>query len=83
MFGSTRFVCIPIHGNENMFKKVKGHILENKNIGVGTLAWFYNVYAGSEKWENANQVREKMKGIGMKKMAGCSWIKPDTSSNRS
>lgn len=33
-----------------------------------------NIYSSAGLWENANEVRKNMKGMGVRKEPGCSWI---------
>lgn len=70
------------HGNEKMFEWTRKHLLNDKNVGVGTLALLSNHYASSEQWDDANKVRGRMRSIGLKKMAGCSWIELETTTNK-
>ncbi|CAK8530538.1 unnamed protein product [Lathyrus sativus] len=75
IWGSLLQAC-KIHGNEEMFEWVRGQ-LGDKNVGVGTLALLSNLYASSERWEDANRVRKTMRGPGLKKVAGFSWVEPE------
>ncbi|XP_010525197.1 PREDICTED: pentatricopeptide repeat-containing protein At4g14850 [Tarenaya hassleriana] len=51
---------------ENLFK------LDPKDSGHHVL--LSNLYAATGRWAEANAVREEMKGVGIKKGAGYSWI---------
>ncbi|KAK7261529.1 hypothetical protein RIF29_27843 [Crotalaria pallida] len=68
------------HGNEKMSQWIRSY-LNNKDVGIGTLALLSNLYASSERWDDANKVRTTMRGNGLKKKAGCSWIELETSIN--
>ncbi|KAK7261532.1 hypothetical protein RIF29_27846 [Crotalaria pallida] len=68
------------HGNEKMSEWIRSY-LNNKDVGIGTLALLSNLYASSERWDDANKVRTTMRGNGLKKKAGCSWIELETSIN--
>ncbi|CAL0300886.1 unnamed protein product [Lupinus luteus] len=68
------------HGNEKMSEWIRGH-LNNKDVGIGTLALLSNLYASSDRWDDANKIRKRMRGNGLKKTAGCSWIELDISTN--
>jgi len=46
--------------------------LEPQNAGNYVL--LSNIYASKKVWEGVNRVREMMKGVGLKKEKGCSWI---------
>ncbi|KAF7845369.1 pentatricopeptide repeat-containing protein [Senna tora] len=80
IWGALLQAC-KIHGNEKMFEWTKRHLLNDKHVGVGTLALLSNHYASSERWDDANRVRSRMRSSGVKKMAGCSWIELDTTTN--
>ncbi|XP_061375562.1 pentatricopeptide repeat-containing protein At1g08070, chloroplastic-like [Gastrolobium bilobum] len=80
IWGALLQAC-KIHGNENMSEWIRGHV-NNKNVGIGTLALLSNLYASSERWDDANKVRNTMRGVGLRKLAGCSWIELDMSTNR-
>ena len=79
IWGSLLQAC-KVHGNEKMSEWVKGHF-NNKDVGVGTLALLSNLYASSERWDDANKVRGTMRGVGLKKIAGCSWIELEIPTN--
>ncbi|KAI9083793.1 hypothetical protein K1719_034261 [Acacia pycnantha] len=72
-----------IHGNEKMLDWIRRNLLGDENVGVGTLALLSNHYASSERWDDANKVRSRMRSVGLKKMAGCSWIELDTRNDMS
>ncbi|KAK7327890.1 hypothetical protein VNO77_21983 [Canavalia gladiata] len=80
VWGALLQAC-KIHGNEKMSEWIRGH-LDNKNVGVGTLALLSNLYASSERWDDANKVRKTMRGPGLKKVAGCSWVELEMSTDR-
>ncbi|KAL2341901.1 hypothetical protein Fmac_009841 [Flemingia macrophylla] len=80
IWGSLLQAC-KVHGNERMSEWIRG-LLKGKNVGVGTLALLSNMYACSERWDDANKVRKSMRGTGLKKVAGCSWVELDMSANR-
>ncbi|KAG4971482.1 hypothetical protein JHK85_037903 [Glycine max] len=64
-----------------MSEWIRGH-LKGKSVGVGTLALLSNMYASSERWDDAKKVRKSMRGTGLKKVAGCSWVELEMSNNR-
>ncbi|KAK7412340.1 hypothetical protein VNO78_03794 [Psophocarpus tetragonolobus] len=80
IWGALLQAC-KIHGNERMSEWIRGH-LKGKSVGVGTLALLSNIYASSERWDDANKVRKRMRGTGLKKTAGCSWLELQMSNNR-
>ncbi|MED6187496.1 hypothetical protein PIB30_077025 [Stylosanthes scabra] len=73
IWGSLLQAC-KVHGNGEMSEWIKEQLSNRENVGVGTLALLSNLYASSERWDDANKVRRRMRGIGLKKIAGCSWI---------
>lgn len=77
IWGALLQAC-KIHGNEKMSEWIRGH-LHGKSVGVGTLALLSNLYASSERWDDANKVRRRMKGNGLKKVAGFSWVELEMS----
>ncbi|XP_062083209.1 pentatricopeptide repeat-containing protein At2g29760, chloroplastic-like [Humulus lupulus] len=62
-----------IHGNDEMFERIKGCLVDD-GVNIGTLALLSNAYASSHRWDDAHKVRDEMRWLGEKKMAGCSWI---------
>ncbi|XP_027361020.1 pentatricopeptide repeat-containing protein At1g08070, chloroplastic-like [Abrus precatorius] len=80
IWGALLQAC-KIHGNEKLSEWIGEH-LDKKNVGVGTLALLSNLYASSERWDDANKVRKTIRGTGLKKVAGCSWVELETSTNR-
>ncbi|KAJ7947556.1 Pentatricopeptide repeat [Quillaja saponaria] len=81
IWGSLLQAC-KSHGNENMFERIKQYLLNNGDVSMGTLALLSNAYASLDRWDDADKVRKAMRGRGLKKMAGSSWIELDTSTNR-
>lgn len=80
IWGALLQAC-KVHGNEKMCEWIREH-LEEKSVGVGTLALISNMYASSERWDDANKVRRSMRSTGLKKLAGCSWVELEMSNNR-
>jgi pentatricopeptide repeat protein len=75
IWGALLQAC-KIHGNEEMSEWIREQI-RDKIVGVGTLALLSNIYASSERWDDANKVRKTMRGPGLKKLAGFSWVEPE------
>ncbi|PKI42510.1 hypothetical protein CRG98_037099 [Punica granatum] len=73
VWGALLNAC-KIHGNEIMFERVRKRLVGSRSVSVGTLALLSNAYAGCERWEDANRVRDEMRLGGLKKMAGSSWV---------
>lgn len=63
-----------IHGDDEMFKRIRHCLGDGGDLSVGTLALLPNSYASSDRWNEANKVRDEMRWMGVKKTAGHSWI---------
>ncbi|KAM7523411.1 hypothetical protein LguiA_013313 [Lonicera macranthoides] len=63
-----------IHGNEEMFERISPSLHCVKDVSIGTFALLSNSYASSNRWVDANKVRDEMRSMGLKKIAGSSWI---------
>jgi pentatricopeptide repeat protein len=63
-----------VHWNEKMFERIRQCLLDTRGVSIGTFALLSNTYASSDRWEDAIKVRDAMRSMGLKKMAGCSWI---------
>ncbi|KAH0464763.1 hypothetical protein IEQ34_004866 [Dendrobium chrysotoxum] len=49
-------------------------LLEIEPGNTGNFIVMANLYSQAGKWKDAQTVREKMKGVGLSKIPGCSWI---------
>lgn len=77
IWGSLLSSC-EIHGNEEIGERTRRHLLDTRcAAGGGTYALLSNAYARIEKWKDANDVRETMRGMGIRKTPGLSWIDVD------
>ncbi|EXB93300.1 hypothetical protein L484_015288 [Morus notabilis] len=63
-----------IHGDDKMFERIRHCLGDGGDLSIGTLALLSNSYASSNRWSEANKVRDEMRWMGVKKMAGRSWI---------
>ncbi|XAR54405.1 hypothetical protein NMG60_11029517 [Bertholletia excelsa] len=63
-----------IHGNDELFERIIQHLPSTERVSIGTYVLLSNTYAGSMRWEDANEVRDAMRSMGVKKLAGNSWI---------
>lgn len=70
----TLLLGCDIHGNDEIGKRVEDVLLGLESANAGTYALLYNLYAGCGKSKEAEMVKMKMKGEGLKKQPGCSWI---------
>ncbi|XP_074343629.1 pentatricopeptide repeat-containing protein At2g29760, chloroplastic-like [Apium graveolens] len=66
-----------IYGSEEMILRTRQSLSKTKDVTVGTFALLSNTYASSNRWDDANKVRDSMRRMGLKKTAGCSWIEVD------
>lgn len=63
-----------VHSNKELGEIAAKKILELGSDNPGNYVLISNVFAASGRWKNVEEVRMKMKGIGLKKNPGCSWI---------
>ncbi|RVW98841.1 Pentatricopeptide repeat-containing protein [Vitis vinifera] len=67
---AAEFICkMPIEPNA----KVWGALLNGVSVS-GNYVIMANLYSQAGRWEEAENIREKMKKIGLKKIPGTSWI---------
>ncbi|KAI4304808.1 hypothetical protein MLD38_040274 [Melastoma candidum] len=59
-----------IHGGESLFEKIKQRLVEARDVSVGTFALLSNAYAGCQKWNESNKVRDDMRHEGLNKIPG-------------
>ncbi|WVY92455.1 hypothetical protein V8G54_031543 [Vigna mungo] len=52
--------------------------IQGESAGVDTLPLLSNMYASSERWDDATKV---LKSTGVKKVAGCSWVELEVYNN--
>lgn len=63
-----------IHGNIELGKSLAMQVVKLESVNSGLHALIANIYAAADMWEDATQVRKKMKNFGSKNIAGCSSI---------
>ncbi|KAK1372532.1 Pentatricopeptide repeat-containing protein [Heracleum sosnowskyi] len=66
-----------IYGSEEMILRTRQSLSKTRDVTVGTFALLSNTYASSNRWDDANKVRDSMRRMGLKKTAGCSWVEVD------
>jgi pentatricopeptide repeat protein len=66
-----------VHGNTEMAKRAAKCLLELEPECTETPVFLANIYAASGRWDDAANVRKLMKGKGLKKQLGQSWIETD------
>lgn len=73
MLGAILSAC-RIHGNHELGEKIAKMLLDCGKADSGTYTLLSNVYARSGRWEDAAQMRAKMRDAGIEKEPGCSSI---------
>ncbi|OMO57948.1 hypothetical protein COLO4_34962 [Corchorus olitorius] len=57
-----------------LVEKLSNYLLEMEPDNSGNYVAISNAYAAAGRWDNASKIRDSMKGKGLKKSPGCSWI---------
>ena len=63
-----------VHSNKELGDIAARKLLELDPQNPGSYVLISNVLAASGRWQHVQDVRMRMKGIGLKKTPGCSWI---------
>ncbi|CAK7346517.1 unnamed protein product [Dovyalis caffra] len=63
-----------IHSNKELGEIAAQKLLELEPASPGSYVLISNVFAASGRWKDVEGVRMRMKGSGLKKNPGCSWI---------
>lgn len=63
-----------IHGNTDVGERVAGVLLETEPTESGAYVLLSNIYAEKGDWGAVARVRRKMRGMGVKKEVGFSWV---------
>ncbi|CAH8381378.1 unnamed protein product [Eruca vesicaria subsp. sativa] len=63
-----------IHQNLEMGEKIAAKLFILEPERTENYVLLSNLYAGSRKWDEVRQVRQRMKEMSLRKDAGCSWI---------
>nr|GMC92596.1 pentatricopeptide repeat-containing protein At2g03880, mitochondrial [Ipomoea batatas] len=63
-----------LHRNMDLAEYAVKQILKLDPSDAGTYILLSNIYARTQKWEEASNVRRAMSNKGVKKEPGCSWI---------
>eukprot|EP01018_Ginkgo_biloba_P002453 Gb_38938 [translate_table: standard] len=63
-----------IHGNMDIGKRVAERVIDLEPQAAATYVLLSNIYASAGRWDDATKVRNMMKGKGVKKDPGLSWI---------
>ncbi|XP_038716797.1 pentatricopeptide repeat-containing protein At3g63370, chloroplastic [Tripterygium wilfordii] len=68
-----------VHQNKELGEIAAKKLLEMDPDSPGNYVLISNVFAASGKWKDVEKVRMRMKGSGLKKNPGCSWIEVGSS----
>ncbi|MED6171113.1 hypothetical protein PIB30_037675 [Stylosanthes scabra] len=63
-----------VYGDVEMGKFVRDRLFEIEPENTGNYIIMANLYSRHGRWEEADMVRERLKGIGLQKIRGSSWI---------
>ncbi|ERN19002.1 hypothetical protein AMTRI_Chr10g8520 [Amborella trichopoda] len=63
-----------IHGNANLAEVAAKHLFEVEPDGIGNYVLLSNIYAAAKRWDDVRRVRKEMRGRGLRKNPGCSWV---------
>ncbi|PKU74167.1 pentatricopeptide repeat-containing protein At2g22410, mitochondrial [Dendrobium catenatum] len=66
-----------IHGNVELAELAGKKIREREPDDDGVYVLLWNMYASSNRWKEALEMRRKMKEMKLLKRPGCSWIEVD------
>ncbi|XP_026418049.1 pentatricopeptide repeat-containing protein At3g03580 [Papaver somniferum] len=74
IWGALLSACRSSTSGSQISERVSKRILGCDPNNTGYYILVSNVYAGLGKWEQVSRIRKSMKGKGLKKEVGCSWI---------
>jgi pentatricopeptide repeat protein len=66
-----------IHSNKELGEVAAKKLLQLNTENSGNYVLVSNTFAADRRWNDVEEVRLRMKGNGLKKKAGCSWIEVD------
>lgn len=76
VWGALLGACLT-HKEFKLGLQIGEHLIKMEPDHSGSYALLANMYSGCGSQELAGQVRKLMKGRGVEKVAGCSWIEVD------
>ncbi|XP_023004947.1 pentatricopeptide repeat-containing protein At1g31430 [Cucurbita maxima] len=76
LYGALLSAC-RIHNNVDMGERLAKKLVNIESCDSSIHTLLANIYAFAHRWEDAKEVRRKMKELGVKKMPGCSSIEVD------
>ncbi|KZV27377.1 pentatricopeptide repeat-containing protein-like [Dorcoceras hygrometricum] len=74
---STLFAACNLHGDINLGKKISSSLIEKDPGDISTYVVLEKMYAATKNWNEAREIRLKMKELGSRKSPGSSWIEVD------
>ncbi|KAJ0978490.1 hypothetical protein J5N97_013964 [Dioscorea zingiberensis] len=63
-----------VFGDVDLGEFAFSRLFEMEPENTGNYIVMANLYSKSGRWEEAKMVRDKMRGVGLSKIPGCSWI---------
>ncbi|KAL3717418.1 hypothetical protein ACJRO7_008926 [Eucalyptus globulus] len=63
-----------VHSDKRLGEIAVHKLLELNPDRTGNFVLMSNILAANGRWKDVKEMRMRMKGIGLKKMPGCSWI---------
>nr|KYP48623.1 Pentatricopeptide repeat-containing protein At3g63370 family [Cajanus cajan] len=63
-----------IHSNKELGELAAKKLLQSDSENSGKYVLISNIFAADGRWNDVEEVRLKMKGNGLRKKPGCSWI---------
>ncbi|CAN0861578.1 Pentatricopeptide repeat-containing protein At5g44230 [Linum grandiflorum] len=70
-------VASRIHGNTVIAEIAASHLFELEPDGTGTYILLCSTYAAAGKWDDVSRIRRMMRGKGLDKNPGYSWIEAE------
>lgn len=74
---STLFAACHLHGDINLGEKIASSLIEKDPDDISTYVVLEKMYAATKNWNEARNIRLKMKEVGLRKSPGYSWIEVD------
>ncbi|XP_073132364.1 pentatricopeptide repeat-containing protein At5g27110 [Henckelia pumila] len=74
---STLFAACHLHGDIVLGEKIASSLIEKDQEDLSTYVVLEKMYAATKNWNEAREIRLKMKEVGLRKSPGCSWIEVD------
>ncbi|RWR88458.1 pentatricopeptide repeat-containing protein [Cinnamomum micranthum f. kanehirae] len=63
-----------VHGNVSLGEVAAEKLFKLEPVSSGNYVLLSNIYASKGMWDGVDRVRDMMKGMGLRKNPGCSWI---------